>query len=218
MVYEVNFGRYGSLSLPSVVGFYLAAFAITSYFAVWTATSLRLPSFLLLSPLTWRRRGLRFLLYGVGMGLAIYGVNRILYAGTVSNPLRPWYLANLEGPADLLLLSARSALLEETLFRLFAIPFLVSLGMRVGYGWRPRFGFESPGEERADSMVPPRVLVVTAVLLSALFFSLAHPFNPLPALVFGLVLGVVYLRGGWESAVTAHFLGNYLLFSGLYLR
>jgi len=56
-----------------------------------------------------------------------------------------------------------------------------------------------------------------AVIVSAFMFGMAHATNPVTASAFGMVLGVAYLRGGWESAVTAHFLGNYLLFAGLYL-
>ena len=44
-----------------------------------------------------------------------------------------------------------------------------------------------------------------------------HNNNPVAAFMFGLLLGVSFLRGGWESCVTAHFLGNYLLFMGTYL-
>ncbi len=48
--------RPGRLSIPWMFAVFSGAFAITAAFAVWTAGSLGLPSFLLLSPLSARRR------------------------------------------------------------------------------------------------------------------------------------------------------------------
>jgi len=209
--------RAGHLSVPWMMVVFSGAFAITAAFAVWTASSLGLTSFLLLSPLSARRRWVRFAIYGVGAGIFISLTNGALYLTTAGVTFRPTSADNLDSHLEVFALAARSALSEETMFRLFAIPFLVSLGMRF-YGWRPSFGFESgPAAPPLEPIRTPRRLVTIALLMSALMFGLAHAANPIPATVFGLVLGVAYLRGGWESAVTAHFLGNYLLFAGLYL-
>ena len=103
------------------------------------------------------------------------------------------------------------------MYRLFAIPFLVSVGMRF-YGWRPRFRFKSLAwGAPAEGVRPPQMMVLAAMLVSAVLFGMAHNNNPVAAFMFGLLLGVSFLRGGWESCVTAHFLGNYLLFMGIYL-
>ena len=202
------------LSLPWMFAVFSGAFAITATFAVWTARSLGLPSFLLLSPLSARRRWWRFAVYGVGTGVLIWLTND-LYLSTAGARLTPVY--NLDSHLKVFALAARSALSEETMFRLFAIPFVASLGMRF-YGWRPSFGFESgPGAPPRHPVRTPRRLVVIALIVSAFMFGMAHIGNPVFASVFGVVLGISYLRGGWESAVTAHFLGNYLLFAELYL-
>lgn len=204
------------LSLPWMFAVFSGAFAITASFAVWTAGSLGLPSFLLLSPLSARRRWWRFAVYGVGMGLFIWLTND-LYLSTAGAPPRLTPVYNLDSHLKVFALAARSALSEETMFRLFAIPFLASIGMRL-YGWRPSFGFESgPGAPPRDPVRTPRRLVVISLIVSAFMFGMAHSSNPVFASVFGIVLGISYLRGGWESAVTAHFLGNYLLFARLYL-
>ncbi|MFQ5742044.1 MAG: type II CAAX prenyl endopeptidase Rce1 family protein [Acidobacteriota bacterium] len=217
VLYEVVIDGVALRSLPAIVGVFLAAFSITSYFAVWTASSLGLPTFLLLSPLPSRHKWTRFAVYGVGVGIAISLVNSALYHTAASTPVRPWYADNLDSHLDMLLLSARAGLLEETFYRLFAIPFLVSLGMRF-YGWRPRFGFEpARGEPSPPAPRPSKLMIAGAVILSALLFGFAHRFNPAPAVAFGLILGLVYLKAGWESAVVAHFLGDYLLFAGIYL-
>ena len=204
-------------ALPLALAVFFVAFAIMVGSAVWLVSSLQLPSFLLLSELSRRQRWLRYLIYGIGGGLLIYLTNSALYLTAESAEFRPAQVYNLDNELKVFALSARAALSEETMYRLFAIPFLVSLGMRF-YGWRPRFGFDLlPTKSPTEPVRPPRIMVLAAMLCSALLFGLAHNNNPVAAFMFGLLLGVSFLRGGWESAVTAHFLGNYLLFMGIYL-
>ncbi len=204
------------LPLPLALVVFFAVFCIVAAFSVWTATSLGLPSFLLLSPLSSRRKWLRFAVYGIGSGILIYLTNG-WYLTIAGDPILPDPVHDLDNHLKVFTLSARAAFSEEMMFRLFAIPFLVSLGMRI-YGWRPRFGFgpELSAQPAAPLRVPRR-LVLIALLVSALMFGVAHGTDPVAASMFGLVLGVAFLRGGWESAVTAHFLGNYLLFARIYL-
>ena len=204
-------------ALPLALAVFFVAFAIMVGSAVWLASSLQLPSFLLLSELSRRQRWLRYLIYGIGGGLLIYLTNSALYLTAESAEFRPAQVYNLDNELKVFALSARAALSEETMYRLFAIPFLVSLGMRF-YGWRPRFRFELLASKSSTEAVrPPQIMVLAAMLCSALLFGMAHTNNPVAAFTFGLLLGVSFLRGGWESAVTAHFLGNYLLFMGIYL-
>ena len=204
-------------ALPLALAVFFVAFSIMVGSAVWLASSLQLPSFLLLSELSRRQRWLRYLIYGIGGGLLIYLTNSALYLTAESAEFRPAQVYNLDNELKVFALSARAALSEETMYRLFAIPFLVSLGMRF-YGWRPRFRFELlASKSSTEGVRPPRIMVLAAMLCSALLFGMAHTNNPVAAFMFGLLLGVSFLRGGWESAVTAHFLGNYLLFMGIYL-
>ena len=204
-------------ALPLALAVFFVAFAIMVWSAVWLASSLQLPSFLLLSELSRRQRWLRYLIYGIGGGLLIYLTNSALYLTAESAEFRPAQVYNLDNELKVFALSARAAFSEETMYRLFAIPFLVSLGMRF-YGWRPWFRFELLASKfPAEAVRPPQIMVLGAMLCSALLFGMAHNNNPGAAFMFGLLLGVSFLRGGWESAVTAHFLGNYLLFMGIYL-
>ncbi len=204
-------------ALPLALAVFFVAFSIMVGSAVWLASSLQLPSFLLLSELSRRQRWLRYLIYGIGGGLLICLTNSALYLTAESAEFRPAQVYNLDNELKVFALSARAALSEETMYRLFAIPFLVSLGMRF-YGWRPRFRFELlASKSSTEGVRPPRIMVLAAMLCSALLFGMAHTNNPVAAFTFGLLLGVSFLRGGWESAVTAHFLGNYLLFMGIYL-
>lgn len=218
VAYELNFGRFTPRSIPIFVVSILGSFSLITSFAVWTAARLELPTSLFFFDLPISRRWSRFLGYGVGLGILIFLTNRAVYLTSTARPLRPWYVANIDSHVGLFVLAARSALLEETFFRLFGIPFIISLVMRAFYGWRPRMSLDRGiVSDPVDGMDPPRPVLVLAVVASALLFGLHHPFYPLPAVAFGLTLGVIYLRAGWESAVVAHFLGNYLLFAGIYL-
>jgi len=215
--WAVRMQRPQHLSISWMLLVFSGAFAITAAFAVWTARSLGLPSFLLLSSMPAHHRWLRFMLFGLGGGLFIYFSNGALYLTTAGTPFQPGAEFNLDTHLKVFALSARAAFSEETMFRLFAIPFLVSIGMRF-YGWRPTFGFESgPAAPARNPIRTPRRMVMIALLVSAFMFGMAHSTNPVAATMFGVVLGIAYLQGGWESAVTAHFLGNYLLLTRIYL-
>ena len=82
-----------------------------------------------------------YLIYGIGGDFLIYLTNSALYLTTETAEFRPAQVYNLDNELKVFALSARAALAEETMYRLFAIPFLVSVGMRF-YDWRPRFRFK----------------------------------------------------------------------------
>ena len=67
--WAVDARRPTHLSVPWMLLVFSSAFAITAAFTVWTAHSLGLPSFLLLAPISTRRRWWRFGIYGIGTGI-----------------------------------------------------------------------------------------------------------------------------------------------------
>ena len=75
--------------LPLALAVFFVAFAIMVGSAVWLASSLQLPSFLLLSELSRRQRWLRYLIYGIGGGFLIYLTNSALYLTTETAEFRP---------------------------------------------------------------------------------------------------------------------------------
>ncbi len=212
LAYETYTGSLDAATFLPIVGFYLATSGIITAFAVWTAGEVGLPSLLILSELPVRTRWTRWAIYGVGVGLLLW-IGNIVLSGGGGEALRPWFWRRIQTPLGTVLFSARAALLEETFFRLFMIPFLVSIVMRMR---PPQYRLRlQGGAARAitSKPEPSRWLIASATLISSVLFGLAHPFSPVPAMLLAPLLAVSYLRGGWESAVTAHFIANVIVFS-----
>lgn len=205
-------GEIDARALLTIIGFYAATTGIIVAFAVWTAGEVGLPSFLLLQNLSRSQRWIRLLVHGVGMGVLLSLASVALAGSGEAGVLRPWFWRQIQSPAGAAMMAARSALLEESFFRLFLIPFLISVMLRVGrnrYRLRVRHGSAHISETRPEAS---RWLVLWAVLGSSFLFGLVHVFNPVPAMLLGPFLAYSYLRGGWESAVLAHFVANWLVF------
>ena len=212
-VYEIPASGRSVTSSIAIVAFYFAAILVIAAFAVWTADELGLPSLLVLSEQPARAKLVSLAVHGLGLGLLI-AIGSLLLSGEGGEAaLRPWFWRRIQTPMGTLLFSARAALLEETFFRLFLIPFLVSLALRTR---RPRYALQmSGGSARVTTTTvrAPRWLVPAAVLVSSLLFGIAHPYNPIPAMLLAPLLAIAFLRSGWESAVLAHFTANFLVFS-----
>lgn len=210
---EVLAGRVDAVAFWPISLFYLTTAGAIMAFAVWTARELGLPSLLLFEPIAPARRAVRLAVYGLGVGLVL-SVASVLLAGDGDSALRPWFWQRIQSQPGIVLFSARAALLEETFFRLFLIPALVALAQRTR---RPRYRIRlrdgALRASRREPGPPSSWTIVGAALVSSLLFGLAHPFNPLAAILLGPLLAFSYLRGGWESAVLAHFTANWLVFS-----
>jgi len=170
---------------------------------------------LVLSQLPARERFLRWLVLGVGLGVVLAAASAAL-SGGADTPLQPWFWRRIQTPLGAVLFSARSALLEETFFRLFLIPFLVSVALRAR-PVRHRLELANGSAHAVQQGRQAGVLVIVAAcVLSSAMFGLAHPFNPIGAVLLAPLLAIAYLWGGWESSVTAHFVANIVLFSLYY--
>jgi membrane protease YdiL (CAAX protease family) len=56
------------------------------------------------------------------------------------------------------------------------------------------------------------------LVISSLLFAMVHNIYGFTAAFFGgVLLGIIYLRSGIESAIAAHFCANFLFFSASYL-
>ncbi len=206
------------LSLPTflaVLFFYGGSAGVIIAFSLWTARDVGLPGLLVLADESPRARAFRWLVFGCGFTLLL-AAGSVALSGGAETPLQPWFWRRIQTPGGAALFSARAALLEETFFRLFLIPFLVSVALRFRprrYRLRLRDG---TAKAITEHPVAGTQLVLVACAIASAMFGLAHPFNPLGAIVLGPLLAISYLWGGWESAVTAHFGANMLLFQFYY--
>jgi hypothetical protein len=141
--------------------------------------------------------------YGVLPGLVLGLINYLFFY-----PYR--YSSSVVVPRtayDSFVVSLNSGVLEEVLFRLFILScFLFSfryLYSRLASLW--------PGVVA----ILPKAL---SVVLSSLLFAMAHNIYGFTAAFFGgMLLGLIYIQSGIESAIAAHFCANFLFFSAAYL-
>lgn len=209
--YEVYSGQASGAALLAVAGFYFATVATIMGFAVWTAAELNLPSLLVLQAASIGQRCRTLLLWGAGIGVPL-AIASVALTGGSEAALRPWYWQRIQTGAGTALFAARGAMLEELFFRLFLIPLLVSMVQRAR---APRYRVrlqDGRARIRRDSAAPAAWVVPAAVVLASVLFGLAHPGNPFAAMTLAPLLALSYLRGGWESAVAAHFVANWLVF------
>jgi len=215
IAYEAFRQGFALSTVPPLLLFYGGSAVIIIAFSVWTTAEIGLPSFLLLSQLPVRERLWRWLVLGVGLGFLLAGASAAL-SGGAETPLQPWFWRRIQTPLGAVLFSARSALLEETFFRLFLIPFLVSVALRARPGHHRLKLANGSALAMHEGRQAGRLVIVVACVVSSAMFGLAHPFNPIGAALLAPLLAVAYLWGGWESSVTAHFVANVVLFSFYY--
>ena len=108
---------------------------------------------------------------------------------------------------DSFVVSLDSGMAEEIVYRLFILScFLFSfrhLYSRLARLW--------PGVVA----ILPKAL---SVVLSSLLFAMVHNVYGFTAAFFGgVLLGLIYIQSGIESAIAAHFCANFLFFSASYL-
>lgn len=131
--------------------------------------------------------------WGLALGLANLAMIK-LYRQII--PLPPWAVALQEraSATTVVLISAQAGLVEETVFRLLALPVLLWVLRQLLAGRHER------------------VSVVGALLLSALLFVAMHGRLPPGYWVYatggGVLLGFLFLRHGIEAPMVAHFLAD----------
>ena len=145
--------------------------------------------------------------YGVLPGLVLGLINYFFFFTYRYSPLVVPRIRDIRSIYDSFVISLDTGMVEEVLFRLFILScFLFSfryLYSRLATMW--------PGVVA----VLPKAL---AVVLSSLLFAMAHNIYGFTAAFFGgMLLGLIYIQSGIESAIAAHFCANFLFFSASYL-
>src|SRR5437016_3803554 len=144
---------------------------------------------------------------GVLPGLVLGLINYFFFFTYRYSPLVEPQIRDMKSVYDSFVISLASGTAEEIVFRLFILScFLFSfkhLYARLAHQW--------PGVVA----ILPKAL---SIVLSSLLFAMVHNVYGFTAAFFGgVLLGLIYIQGGIESAIAAHFCANFLFFSASYL-
>ena len=145
--------------------------------------------------------------YGVLPGLVLGLINYFFFFTFRYSPYVTPRIREMTSIYDSFVISLDSGMAEEVVYRLFILScFLFSfrhLYSRLSGLW--------PG---VVSILPKALSIV----LSSLLFAMVHNIYSFTAAFFGgLLLGMIYMKSGIESAIAAHFCANFLFFSASYL-
>jgi len=145
--------------------------------------------------------------YGVLPGFVLGLINYFFFFTYRYSPLVVPRIRDMHSIYDSFLVSLDSGMGEEIVYRLFILScFLFSfrhLYSRLARLWP------------SVVAILPKAL---SVVLSSLLFAMVHNVYGFTAAFFGgILLGLIYIQSGIESAIAAHFCANFLFFSASYL-
>jgi membrane protease YdiL (CAAX protease family) len=186
----------------------VAVYSACTLLALLFAAQCRLEGFLLMRNGPRIRKAILLLVYGglagVAMGLAYHRWHSAFRSGARV----PFRLRRMTTFYDSFILSLSAALTEELVFRLLLFTSFLWI---LSWLFQPILTING-GFNR---WIP----LVFAVVFSSLLFGLVHGvYGFLFAFGAGVTLCLIFLRGGLESAVLAHFLANLVFFNLTYLR
>jgi membrane protease YdiL (CAAX protease family) len=144
---------------------------------------------------------------GVLPGLVLGLINYLFFFTYRYSPMVEPRIRDMKSFYDSFVISLASGTTEEIVYRLFILScFLFSfrhLYSKLAEQW--------PGVVA----ILPKAL---SIVLSSLLFAMVHNVYGFTAAFFGgVLLGLIYIQGGIESAIAAHFCANFLFFSAAYL-
>jgi len=203
---ELNAASGTSFSFAAMIARFLAFLAL-GVCGIYAARQCDLRGSLIVTSEDRGRTVRDFMIYGVLPGFVLGVINYLLFFRHRYSPLVRPEIRNMETFYDSFLLSIDAAVGEEIIFRLFIVSalffFLRQMYAKIFHLW-----------PSLVSLLP----VALALVVSSLLFALAHDIYGFTAAFWGgLVLGVIYVKGGIESAIAAHFVANFLFFSASYL-
>jgi hypothetical protein len=145
--------------------------------------------------------------YGVLPGLVLGLVNYFFFFEYRYMPHVMPRIREISSAYDSFTISLESAMAEEVIYRLFILSCLI-------FSFRQLYAKLKPLWPAAVAFLP----MVLSLVLSSLLFGMVHDVYGFTAAFFGgMVLGLIYLKSGIESAIAAHFSANFLFFSAAYL-
>ena len=145
--------------------------------------------------------------YGVLPGLVLGIINYLFFFTYRYSPLVVSRIRDMQSPYDSFVVSLDSGMAEEIVYRLFILSCFM-------FSFRHLYSRIAPLWPGVVAVLPKALSVV----LSSLLFAMVHNVYGFTAAFFGgMLLGVIYIHSGIESAIAAHFCANFFFFSAVYL-
>ena len=155
----------------------------------------------------WRLTLRDIINYGVLPGLVLGLINYFFFFTYRYSPLVVSRIRDMESIYDSFVVSFDSGMAEEIVYRLFILSCFM-------FSFRHLYSRIAPLWPGAVAVLPKALSVV----LSSLLFAMVHNVYGFTAAFFGgMLLGLIYINSGIESAIAAHFSANFLFFSASYL-
>jgi hypothetical protein len=145
--------------------------------------------------------------YGVLPGLVLGLINYFFFFTYRYSPLVVARIRDMKSLYDSFIISLDSGMAEEIVYRLFILSCFL-------FSFRHLYSRIAPLWPGVVSILPKALSIV----LSSLLFAMVHNVYGFTAAFFGgMLLGLIYIQSGIESAIAAHFCANFLFFSASYL-
>jgi hypothetical protein len=145
--------------------------------------------------------------YGVLPGLVLGLINYLFFFRYRYSPFVTPRIREMDSIHDSFVMSLDTGLWEEVIFRLFILSCFL-------FSFRHLYSRLAPVWPGLVSILPKALSVV----LSSLLFAMVHNIYGFTAAFFGgMLLGLIYMQSGIESAMAAHFSANFLFFSAAYV-
>jgi len=145
--------------------------------------------------------------YGVLPGLVLGLINYFFFFTYRYSPLVVPRIRDMRSIYDSFVVSLDSGMAEEIVYRLFILSCFL-------FSFRHLYSRLAPLWPSVVAILPKALSVV----LSSLLFAMVHNVYGFTAAFFGgMLLGLIYIHSGIESAIAAHFCANFLFFSASYL-
>ena len=156
----------------------------------------------------WLGKWHQLVIFGILPGAAIGLTYHRMFAPFRFSPRIPVYLREMDGYYDSFILSLRAAVTEELIFRFFLLAAFYYILTRISRsllgGWMHRMRW---------------LTVLLSFLLSGWLFGLAHgSFGFTTAFLAGVLLGAIFWRAGFETAVVSHFVADFVFFNLTYVN
>jgi membrane protease YdiL (CAAX protease family) len=176
-------------------------------FGLTVARACQLRGSLIVTSEEWLFTVRDFVNFGVLPGIVLGVINYFVFFNYRYSPAIVPRIRNMNSFYDSFILSLNSGLLEEIVYRLFIMSCFV-------FTFKHLYARLKPLWPSVVAILP----VALALVLSSLLFAMVHDFYAFTAAFCGgMLLGLIYLKGGIEGAIAAHFMANFIFFSASYL-